>query len=182
MVKQQDDKAQATKKIIREHTVEISRSGLVTVTGGKWTTYRVMAEDVLEACVESNLLRPGAASETNTLALVGSPEVGRAQVSLSLPPGIHSYGSEQAAVNALPGAEHWIAEGLSEAMVRFAARYEYARTVEDVLSRRARLLFLDAKAAVSVAAEVGEILTQELESDPETAKFRSLAQHYWKIS
>ncbi len=182
LVKQQDDNAQSTKKISREHTVEISRSGLVTVTGGKWTTYRVMAEDVLDACVESKLLRPAAASETHKLALVGSPGAGQAQVSLSLAPGLHSYGSEQAAVAALPGGERWMTQGLTEAMVRFAARYEYARTVEDVLARRSRLLFLDAKAAAAVAADVGKILEEELGADPETGKFCTLAQHYWKIS
>jgi len=182
LVKQQDDNAQATKKISREHTVEISRSGLVTVTGGKWTTYRVMAEDVLDACVESDLLRAGAVSATHKLALVGSPGAGQAQVSLSLAPGLHSYGSEQAAVAALTGANRWIAEGLTEAMVRFAARYEYARTVEDVLARRSRLLFLDAKAAAAVAADVGKILEEELGADPEIEKFCTLAQHYWKIS
>jgi glycerol-3-phosphate dehydrogenase len=73
-------------------------------------------------------------------------------------------------------------EGLTEAMVRFAARYEYARTVEDVLARRSRLLFLDAKAAAAVAADVGKILEEELGADPETEKFCTLAQHYWKIS
>ena len=182
LVKQQDDNAQATKKISREHTVEISRSGLVTVTGGKWTTYRVMAEDVLDACVESSLLRAGMLSETHKLALVGSPGAGQGQVSLSLAPGLHSYGSEQAAVAALPGGERWMIEGLTEAMVRFAARYEYALTVEDVLARRSRLLFLDAKAAAAVAADVGEILAEELGTDPETEKFCTLAQHYWKIS
>ena len=182
LVKQQDDNAQATKKISREHTVEISLSGLVTVTGGKWTTYRVMAEDVLDACVESKLLRPAAASETHKLALVGSPGAGHAQVSLSLAPGLHSYGSEQAVVAALPGGERWMTQGLTEAMVRFAARYEYARTVEDVLARRSRLLFLDAKAAAAVAADVGKILEEELGADPEIEKFCTLAQHYWKIS
>jgi glycerol-3-phosphate dehydrogenase len=103
-------------------------------------------------------------------------------VSLSLAPGLHSYGSEQAAVAALPGGERWMTEGLTEAMVRFAARYEYARTVEDVLARRSRLLFLDAKAAAAVAADVGKILEEELGADPETGKFCTLAQHYWKIS
>ena len=182
LVKHQEDTTQATQKISREHTVEISSSGLVTVTGGKWTTYRVMAEDVLNACVESKLLRLGMVSDTRKLALVGSAGIEHIQVSLSLPPGLHSYGSEQAVVAALPGAKRWIAEGLSEAMVRFAVRYEYARTVEDVLARRSRLLFLDAKLAATVAAEVGKVIEEELESDPETGQFCALAQQYWKIS
>ncbi|GAO21372.1 glycerol-3-phosphate dehydrogenase [Alicycliphilus sp. B1] len=61
--------------------------------------------------------------------------------------GLHSYGLDAAAVLQLPGADQWLAEGLSEAMVRFAARHEYARTVEDMLARRSRLLFLDARLA-----------------------------------
>jgi len=63
-------------------------------------------------------------------------------------------------------------------MVRFAARYEYAIHVEDVLARRSRLLFLDARLASSLAAQVGEILFQETGLDPEVAAFAELAQHY----
>jgi glycerol-3-phosphate dehydrogenase len=88
------------------------------------------------------------------------------------------YGDEQAALKDLPGADVWLCEGLSEAMVRFAARYEFARTAEDVLARRARLLFLDARQALSVAPTVAEILTQETGVDPQLAAFGRLAQHY----
>ncbi len=62
-----------TKSISREHTVLASRSGLVTVTGGKWTTYRAMAEDVLQKCFDTGVLPPKAAGITNQLPLVGSP-------------------------------------------------------------------------------------------------------------
>jgi len=67
---------------------------------------------------------------------------------------------------------------LSEAMVRFAARYEYARTVEDVLARRNRLLFLDARAALAVAPQVAEILSTETGVSPELAAFEALAKSY----
>jgi len=98
--------------------------------------------------------------------------------SICLPAGLHSYGSEQGLVGALPGAEHWLCPGLSEAMVRFAARYEYAVTVEDVLARRSRLLFLDAALAASLAPAVGAILSQETGLPPQAAEFAALAQQY----
>jgi glycerol-3-phosphate dehydrogenase len=66
-------------------------------------------------------------------------------------------------------------------MVRFAARYEYARTVEDVLARRIRLLFTDASQAAGLAAEVGEILRQETGVDPQAAAFRELAASYLRL-
>ena len=78
----------------------------------------------------------------------------------------------------LPGANRWLAPGLSEAMVRFAARYEYARTVEDVLARRNRLLFLDAKGAQTVAPEVAEILELETGVSAQLADFENLAKAY----
>ncbi|UUZ70529.1 hypothetical protein LP416_22415 [Polaromonas sp. P2-4] len=93
-------------------------------------------------------------------------------------PGLHSYGSEQALVQSLPGAQRQLGGGLSEAMVRFAARHEYARTVEDVLARRSRLLFLDARLAGSLASEVGAILQQEIGVDPQVAAFSGLARRY----
>ena len=95
--------------------------------------------------------------------------------------GLHSYGSEAAAVRQLPGAEQWLAEGLSEAMVRFAARFEYARTVEDMLARRSRMLFLDARLAAELAPRVAAILQEELGRDPRLAEFLALAQQYQQL-
>jgi glycerol-3-phosphate dehydrogenase len=63
-------------------------------------------------------------------------------------------------------------------MVRFAVRYEYARTVEDVLARRSRLLFLDARLAGSIAPSVSAIIQEETGRDPELAAFMTLAAHY----
>jgi glycerol-3-phosphate dehydrogenase len=78
----------------------------------------------------------------------------------------------------LPGAAHALAPGLTEAMVRFAARFEYALTVGDMLARRSRLLFLDAQLAARVAPEVAAILQQETGEDPQLAAFLSLSQQY----
>ena len=181
LVKPQDDDGDNTKGLSREHTVLVSRSGLVTVTGGKWTTYRAMAEDVLQKCFDKALLEKRAGGVTTHLKLVGAEQTEQAQQSIGNAPGIHSYGSEQAQVLALPGAQSELAPGLTEAMVRFAVRYEYARCVEDVLARRSRLLFLDAKLAGKVAVKTGEIVRQETGADPKTEAFCALAQDYLRL-
>lgn len=180
LVKPQDeDDGDNTKGLSREHTVLVSRSNLVTVTGGKWTTYRAMAEDVLEKCFQKALIARRAAGVTGHLMLIGAdPSHAGQYTSLCQPEGGHSYGIEQAAVEALPGAGVVLAPGLTEAMVRFAARFEYARTVEDVLARRSRLLFLDAQLAGSVASSVGRVLRDELGVDPKTDAFSALARSY----
>ena len=177
----------ATRSLSREHTVEVGATGLVTVTGGKWTTYRAMAEDVLAACMAQGLLpqRPGGATEH--LSLVGAAP-GRA---LCEPPGEHLYGSEAPILRALPGADRWLARDqesgqglLSEAMVRFGARFEMARTVEDMLARRSRLLFVDAQQAAACADEVGKILAEELgpaSAPQDLDAFKALAARYAEV-
>lgn len=175
-----------THTLSREHTVLIARSGLVTVTGGKWTTYRAMAEDVLAHCMARGLLPPRPSGRTATLPLVGAAPT---PCTLAAPPGMHLYGAEATTLQALPGADHWLwrdpesqAPALSEAMVRFAARHELAASVEDVLARRSRLLFLDAGAAAHLADAVAAVLADELgegfDAAASSANFRGLAQHY----
>ncbi|AVO40800.1 glycerol-3-phosphate dehydrogenase/oxidase [Simplicispira suum] len=177
LVKPQDENGDNTKSLSREHTVLASRSGLVTVTGGKWTTYRAMAEDVLQKCVESGLLARRQGGATNDLPLVGAP-AGRVVHRMCDAPGWHSYGSDAAFVRQLPGVAAELDMGLTEAMVRFAVRNEYARTVEDVLARRWRALFLDARRAQGMAARVAEIVAQETGRDPQQVAFEQLAQQY----
>lgn len=180
LVKPQDDDGDNTKKISREHTVLASRSGLVTVTGGKWTTYRAMAEDVLQKCFTHGLLPVRSAGITNHLPLVGAP-VQPVLHTMSDTQGMHSYGSEAPCVAALPGADNWLSEGLTEAMVRFAARHEYARTVEDMLARRSRMLFLDARKSIALAPRIAALLQEELGTDPQLEPFLALAQQYLHI-
>jgi glycerol-3-phosphate dehydrogenase len=182
LVKPQDDGGNSTKGISREHTVLVSRSGLVTVTGGKWTTYRAMAEDVLKKCAEKGLVPHRPEGVTVTLRLVGAQRGGQAVQSICLPPGLASYGDEQSAVTQMPGANVELAPGLTEGMVRFAARHEYAVTVEDMLARRSRLLFLDAALASSLAARVAEILAEETGLPPQEAEFKALAQQYLLVA
>lgn len=180
LVKPQADDGGDTKGLSREHTVLVSRTGLVTVTGGKWTTYRAMAEDVLEKCFVARLLERTRPGVTTNLPLVGADAGGKHE-SISSAPGLHQYGSEADEVAALPGAGRKLGGGLTEAMVRFAARHEYARTVEDVLARRIRLLFLDARQAAGLASEVGAILQQETGVDPQADALRELAGKYLQM-
>jgi glycerol-3-phosphate dehydrogenase len=182
LVKPQDDDGETTKALSREHTVLVSRSGLVTVTGGKWTTYRAMAEDVMEKCAERGLLPRRASGQTVDLPLVGAQALaGYTPVALSRAEGLQGYGGEQSLVAGLAGADVELAPGLSEAMVRFAARHEYALTVEDVLARRSRLLFLDARLAAALAPRVAKILHEETGLDPKLEAFAELATHYLQI-
>jgi glycerol-3-phosphate dehydrogenase len=178
LVKPIDDDADSTKALSREHTVLVSKSGLVTVTGGKWTTYRAMAGDVLEKCFAAKLLPTRTGMPTDHLKLVGAQS---SSVRLSEPPGLHLYGSEAGVVQSLPGAHHELGGGLTEAMVRFAARYEYARTVEDVLARRSRLLFLDAALARTLAPAVSALLQQENGMDAQLPSFLALCDQYLRL-
>ncbi|MBN9320792.1 MAG: FAD-dependent oxidoreductase, partial [Delftia acidovorans] len=141
-------------------------------------TYRAMAEDVLSECFAIGRLphRPGGV--TARLPLAGAPAESAVHHRMNQVQGLHSYGTEASAVEALPGNDEWLADGLNEAMVRFAARFEYARTVEDVLARRSRLLFLDARKAAEVAPRVAAILQEELGQDAGLADFMPLAAQY----
>lgn len=170
-----------TKTISREHTVRVSPSGLVTVTGGKWTTYRSMAEDVLRHCQGAGLLRALPPCRTARFPLLGAPSPGTPATRLTEPPGLHVYGTEAADVQALPGAGTGLGLGLTEAMVRHAARREYARTVEDVLARRHRMLFLHADRAIQAAPAVSRILAEEIGSDGDPEAFLALAEQYRRV-
>jgi glycerol-3-phosphate dehydrogenase len=166
-----DGPAKATRKIRRDHDILISDTGLVTVTGGKWTTYRVIASDTLATCISNGMLAKAGDCRTAQLPLVGAGgPITRGELA--------RYGSEASQVAAMPGAQRRLCEGLTEGMVRFAARHEFARSVEDVLARRVRLLLLDARLAGSCAKEVDAILREELGGDRGLAQFEVLVRQY----
>ena len=167
-----------TKVLSREHTIVVDRSGLVTVTGGKWTTYRAMAEDVLDRCFAEGLLPPRAGGHTEHRQLDGSQDDGTQPVPLHREPGLHLFGSHREQVLACAGSAHVIGLGLTEAMVRHMARQEYALTVEDVLARRWRALFLDAREAAAMAPAVASVLADEGIGDPRLADFIELSRAY----
>jgi glycerol-3-phosphate dehydrogenase len=160
----------ATHNVSREHTVKVATNGLVSVMGGKWTTYRAMAADVMQSIRKAQLISLTSEDVTLDTKLWGA--------SVSASP----YGTDAELLASLPGADIGLSPSpsrqLSEAMVRFAARYEYARTVEDVLARRNRLLFLDASAALAVAPQVAEILSTETGVSPQLEAFEALAKSY----
>lgn len=176
--------AKETAKLSREHHIFISSSGLVTITGGKWTTYRVMAmQAVNEAAVVGGLEPRPCWTEVHRLhGFVENPEPP------SDPLGV-SYGTDAAIVDAIAAERpEWSAPlvaGLPfrAAEVVFAVRYELALTVEDVLSRRLRALLLDARASCECAGRVAEVMAEELGKDnawrnDQTARFQSLAADY----
>lgn len=168
----------ATRSLSREHTIVIDPSGLLTVTGGKWTTYRAMAEDVLARCHDAGLLPRRPAGQTRTRVLDGAPAPGTPPVPMHQAPGLHLYGRHAADVLACPGADQALGLGLTEAMVRYAVRSEWAQTVEDVLARRWRALFLDARGAARMAPRVAAILREEGIPAAAPEAFQALCEHY----
>ena len=150
-----------TKKISREHTILVGPGGMVTVTGGKWTTYRAMADDVLQVCASHSLVPPLPTCSSAQTVLLDGPQ---------------ALGTQARAAD--DGA--WPPD-LSPERVRFAVQHEYARTVEDVLARRSRLLFLDAAAARRLAPLVANAMQDAGISDPQTERFLALADKYLQI-
>lgn len=151
-----------TSKLSRDHTILVSQSGLVTVTGGKWTTYRRMGQDTIDHAAEVASL-PKRPSRTLELKLHGWTADANAT-----PEWEHVYGADLAAVQAL-SAKHPVLDAPIHPRLPFkmrevvwAARHEMARTVEDALARRTRALFLDARAAIEAAPAVAEVLAGEL--------------------
>ena len=149
-----------TAKISREHSIEVSHSGLITISGGKWTTYRLMAEhcvDMFEK-VAQHSHRP---CRTSTLLLAeASPNQKFSQYGQQAP--------QLLALSATPSTPDELLEGeltLTGAEVVWSVQNEMARTLMDVLARRSRILFLDAGAAQTIAPKVAELMRKELGKD-----------------
>ncbi len=171
-----------TAGISREHVLMISNSGLITIAGGKWTTYRKMGEDTIDkaALIAGLDERP---SVTATLRLHGYHPASEALGQF------REYGSDAELLVGLLREDLRYAEPLHENLpflngeVVWAARHELARTVEDVLSRRTRSLLLDARASIEAAPIVATLLAEELGhakewADNQVAEYTSLAQGY----
>jgi glycerol-3-phosphate dehydrogenase len=171
-----------TAALSRSHTIRIENSGLVTITGGKWTTYRHMAEDTMNHAALLGRL-PEMPCATAHLRIHGyDPEargLGRLEV----------YGTDAAALRELEQRDPELAEPLDPALpytgaeVVWAAREEMARTLEDVLARRTRALFLNARAAMRMAPRAAALLAGELGRDEaweqyQIESFTGLALNY----
>jgi glycerol-3-phosphate dehydrogenase len=172
----------STAALSREHTIEVAKSGLLTIAGGKWTTYRKMAED----CVDHAALlakldeRP---CVTRTLPIHGSHEHAEQFGDLRY------YGSDAVAIRELMATAPELRRRLDPALpiaavqVVWAVRHEMARTVDDVLARRTRALLLNAKAALAMAPAVAKLMAAELGRDErwhndQVDQFTALAQRY----
>lgn len=172
----------STKEISRGHKLLVAASNLVTITGGKWTTYRRMAQDTVDKVLEVAGLRP-AACVTAQLAVHGSS---RQHSGL---PHLRIYGTDAAHIQRLIHDQPELGKTLHPdfpntlAEVVWAVDNEMARTVEDVLARRLRILFLDARAALQMAPQVAAVLAQRLGQDQawqqqQLQAFQALANQY----
>lgn len=171
-----------TSALSRDHTIHIDGSGLLTIVGGKWTTYRHMAEDCVNHAATLGTL-PDVACGTRDLQVHGyladSSELGEMQV----------YGADAALIETLVEGCPALGEKLHPALpyrkaeIVWAVREEMARTVDDVLARRTRALLLNARAAIEVAPEVAQMIAVELGRDKEwisrqVMEFRAMAAQY----
>jgi len=171
-----------TAALSRDHIVHIDRSGLITVCGGKWTTYRHMAEDCVDQAATLAQL-PEKPCVTHHLHIHGFQDDAKPSDPLTI------YGSDAREIRKLIETDAQLGEPLHPALphikaeVVWAARHEMAGTIEDVLARRTRALFLNARAAQEMAPAVADLMAKELDwSEPEQtrqlATFREVAANY----
>jgi glycerol-3-phosphate dehydrogenase len=171
-----------TSALSRDHTIHVDNSGLLTITGGKWTTYRHMAEDCVDHAITLGRLREESCV-TKTLKIHGYRKHIEDLGSLWV------YGSDADAIRDIASRDTKLSTPLHPSLpyigaeVVWAARQEMARTVEDVLSRRTRALFLDAQAAHEMALPVARIMAEELHYGEDwisgqVSEFQTLASQY----
>lgn len=171
-----------TKEISRSHKLIVSLSGLVTITGGKWTTYRKMAEDAVNMAIKTAGL-PFRECRTRHLKIHGYMNV------TDRKDWLHIYGSDREEIVRLRGEaagnEQKLHQGFdfTTAEVVWAVRREMARTVDDVLARRVRALYLDARASVEMAPKVAATMARELGKDhqweeQQVADYKLIAEGY----
>jgi glycerol-3-phosphate dehydrogenase len=178
--------APSTAALSREHTIEVSKSGLLTIAGGKWTTYRKMAEDCVDHAATLARLdeRPCA---TRTLRVHGYHANPEQFGELSY------YGSDAPGLQELMNAAPELGRRLDPALpvygaqVVWAVRHEMARTVDDVLARRTRALLLNARAAIAMAPAVARLVAAELGRDEawqkeDVEQFTGMARRYLPTS
>ena len=176
-------KGRKTKEISRSHKIIKSESDLFTIVGGKWTTFRKMAEDMIDT-IEQHKLWKKTQSKTHNLKLHGYKK----EVDYSDP--YYFYGTDKESILNLaetePGMNRVISQKfkLIKAQVVWSVRHEMARTLEDLLSRRIRCLILDAREAVRIAPDVASIMAEELGRDKsweesQVKTFEELAKSYF---
>lgn len=174
----------STKEVSRSHKVIVHESGMLTLTGGKWTSYRKMAQDVIDKAIEVHSLK-NVKCKTFDLPIHGNMDKKKVDRSSHL----YIYGSEIPEIKKIqqekPGyaAKIHPKYAFTFAEVIWAIREEMAQSVEDVLARRVRLLFLDAQAAIDCAPGVASAMAQETGKDKaweeaQVNEFTKLARNY----
>ncbi len=182
LVLPENRRKKGTKEISRDHKLTVTASKLITITGGKWTTYRRMAEDTVDQAVELEGLR-AEPCRTESLRIHGYSTQRNDDDAWGF------YGSDAEAIDRLKRSDPELGMPLhpdfpfTEAEVLWAVRKEMARTVDDVLARRLRILFLNAKVAMELAPKVASIIAAELNRDRnweerQVEEFRGIAIHY----
>jgi glycerol-3-phosphate dehydrogenase len=177
-----------TSALSRDHIIHVDPSGLLTITGGKWTTYRHMAEDCVDHCITLGRLRDEPC-RTRHLRIHGYEEASADGTEVNGYQALSVYGTDAEAIRSLAAADSTLAAQLDPqlpylaAEVTWAARAEMARTVEDALARRTRALFLNAGSAIAMAPAVARLLASELGRDQawidaQVMEFRQLAEQY----
>ena len=173
-----------TKEVSRSHKIIVSESNLISIVGGKWTTYRKMAEDVVDKAIKVHNL-PRRKSVTKTLDIHGNIT----NPFLTNKDYLNIYGSDAKAIRKLEESDILYSQKIhvnynfTAAQIVWAVRQEMARTVEDVLARRIRLLFLDANAAIEASTFVAKTMATELNKDEnwieeQKAMFNKIASSY----
>jgi glycerol-3-phosphate dehydrogenase len=194
LVKAAGSDATRTSALSRDHTIHIDSSGLLTIVGGKWTTYRHMAEDAVNHAITLGRL-DDAPCVTRNLRIHGYIPPGTAQSGPQLTHArwdsdpLRVYGSDAAAIRSLAASDPRLAQPLDPhlpiigAQIVWAARHEMARTLDDVLARRTRALLLNAASAARMAPAAATLLAQQLGqnrawADEQVETFLQLASQY----
>lgn len=176
------DKSSRTASLSRDHLIKVSPSKMITITGGKWTTVRKMAEDCVDKVIEVAALSASTCT-TKTLPIHGATKPTDPDSPLSF------YGTDRQAIENLENQRPELAEPIHGALnihasqVVWAVQNEMARSVEDFLARRTRTLFLNAPAALEAAPVVASLMAQELGEEEtwveeQLVKFCKTAAHY----
>ncbi len=168
-----------TKEVSRHHKVMVSTAGLVSVIGGKWTTYRKMAEDTIDTAIPVGGL-PERKCNTERMPIHGY------DFNSDWDNPLHVYGSDIEKIIALnPNGNTSLATTfhITENQIQWAVEQEMAVTLEDVLARRVRGLFLDAKESLRIAPTVARLMAKFMNTNQQweteqLKSFESLAQNY----
>jgi glycerol-3-phosphate dehydrogenase len=166
----------------RDHTIIVSKSNLITITGGKWTTYRKMAKDAVNNAAFVAKL-PIVKCTTRKLKLHGYTNT------LKYGDKFSAYGSDAELIQAMINERPELIKSIHpkydycHAELEFSVRNEMAMTVEDILARRSRLLFVDARAAIEAAPIVAQVMARLLKEDQhweeeQVSTFLALANGY----